>query len=165
MNHEHHARRSAFNDVSRLRGMLFDRLIAPKGITMSQAWLLTQLFIEDNLTQSELATRMHVGTVAVGGTINRLEAQGLVTRTTDSQDKRAKRIGLTEAALPIGRAMRRCEKLVNDITYSGIDEAELDAMFATMFKIRENLRAGLEQDLAPDARTNSGAGSNKATES
>ncbi|MGB1215655.1 MAG: MarR family winged helix-turn-helix transcriptional regulator [Pikeienuella sp.] len=144
MNHDLHAKRSAFNDVSRMRSTLFDRMIASHGITMSQAWLLTQLFIEDNLTQSELAIRMHVGTVAVGNTINRLEAQGLVTRTTDSVDKRAKRIKLTEAAIPIGRAMGRCEQKVNKITYGDIDPAELDAMFATMFKIRDNLRAGLE---------------------
>lgn len=144
MNHDLHARRSAFNDVSRLRSTLFDRMIASQGITMSQAWLLTQLFIEDNLTQSELAQRMLIGTVAVGNTVNRLEAQGLVTRTTDAQDKRAKRVQLTKAALPVGRAMGRCEKEVIKITYGDIDPAELEAMFATMFKIRANLQAGLE---------------------
>lgn len=144
MNHDLHARRSAFNDVSRMRSTLFDRMIASQGITMSQAWLLTQLFIEDNLTQSELAQRMHVGTVAVGNTIDRLEAQGLVTRTTDKQDKRAKRIQLTKSAYPVGRAMRRCEKEVNKITYGDIGADELEAMFATMFRIRENLQAGLE---------------------
>ncbi len=153
MNHDLHARRSAFNDVSRLRSTLFDRLIASQGITMSQAWLLTQLFIEDNLTQSELAQRMHVGTVATGATINRLEAQGLVTRTTDSHDKRAKRIRLTKAAYPIGRAMGRCEKEVNKITYGDISAAELDAMFATMFKIRENLQAGLDANSSDDTPT------------
>ncbi|MCX7568093.1 MarR family transcriptional regulator [Sulfitobacter sp. F26169L] len=150
MNHDLHARRSAFNDVSRMRSTLFDRMIASHGITMSQAWLLTQLFIEDNLTQSELAQRLLVGTVAVGGTINRLEAQGLVTRTTDSVDKRAKRVRLTEAALPIGRAMSRCEKEVNKITYGDIDPADLDKMFETMFQIRENLQAGLEAGEAID---------------
>lgn len=151
MNHDLHARRSAFNDVSRLRSTLFDRMIASQGITMSQAWLLTQLFNEDNLTQSELAQRMHVGTVAVGATINRLEAQGLVTRTTDSHDKRAKRIRLTKAAYPIGRAMEQCEKEVNKITYGDIDADELEAMFATMFKIRKNLQAGLEASDNPEA--------------
>lgn len=146
MNHDLHARRSAFNDVSRMRSTLFDRMIASQGITMSQAWLLTQLFIEDNLTQSELAQRMHIGTVAVGATINRLEAQGLVTRTTDAQDKRAKRVQLTKAAYPIGRAMGRCEKEVNKITYGGVSAEELEAMFATMFKIRDNLSAALEDN-------------------
>lgn len=153
MNHDLHARRSAFNDVSRMRSTLFDRMIASHGITMSQAWLLTQLFIEDNLTQSELAVRMHVGTVAVGNTINRLEAQGLVTRTTDPQDKRAKRIQLTKAAVPIGRAMGRCEKEVNKITYGDIGPDELEAMFATMFKIRNNLQAGLEASSGVDGPT------------
>lgn len=143
MNHDLHARRSAFNEVSRLRSTLFDRMIASQGITMSQAWLLTQLFNEDNLTQSELAARMHVGTVAVSNTINRLEAQGLVKRTADTQDKRAKRVQLTRAAYPVGRAMQRCEKEVNKITYGDIDEAELEAMFTTIFKIRNNLQAGL----------------------
>lgn len=145
MNHDLHAKRSAFNDVSRMRGTLFDRMIAPHGITMSQAWLLTQLFIKDNLTQSELALRMHVGTVAVGNTINRLEAQGLVTRATDSLDKRAKRVRLTKAAYPIGRAMSRCEREVNKITYGDISTDELEAMFATMFTIRENLQEALAE--------------------
>lgn len=139
-----------------MRGALFDRMIASQGITMSKAWLLAQLFIEDNLNQSDLALRMHVGTVAVSNTVARLEAQGLVTRVTDSQDKRAKRVRLTKAAYPIGRAMARCEKDVNKITYGNIDAAELDTMFTTMFKIRENLRAGLEDPGADtlDAREN-----------
>ena len=158
MNHDLHARRSAFNDVSRMRGTLFDRMIASQGITMSQAWLLTQLFIENNLTQSDLAQRMHVGTVAVGNTINRLEAQGLVTRTTDAQDKRAKRVQLTKAAYPIGRAMGRCEKAVNKITYGDIGAEELEAMFATMFKIRDNLQAGLDASGDDDRETPRRAG-------
>lgn len=156
MNQDLHQRRSAFVDVSRLRSTLFDRMIASHGITMAQAWLLTQLFIEDNLTQSDLSQRMHIGTVATGATITRLEAQGLVTRTTDSQDKRAKRIRLTNAAYSVGRAMERCEIDVNKITYGDISDAELDAMFTTIFKIRDNLQAGLESSLQEQSTQDEG---------
>jgi len=40
--------------------------------------------------------------------------------------------------------MERCENEVNKITYGDIDARELETMFATMFKIRENLQAGLD---------------------
>ena len=68
-----------FHDIGRFRAQLFDRLIAPHGLTMSQAWVLAHLFVEDKLTQTEIARRMEMGTVTVGGLVDRLEAADLVT--------------------------------------------------------------------------------------
>jgi len=144
MTHREREVRTLFHDISRMRALMFDRLIATHGLTMSQAWVLAHLFEEDNLIQSDIAKRMHVGTVTIGGLIDRLEARGLVRRRTDKVDRRAKRVSLTEAAIPLGRVMRRCEIKVRDATYAGVSRDDQEKLFTLLFVIRDNLREAVK---------------------
>src|SRR6516164_1234444 len=70
------------HDVSRLRRMMFDRALAPLGITRSQWWVLAFISRKDGLPQSQLADELDVGKVALGALIDRLEIAGFVTRKT-----------------------------------------------------------------------------------
>lgn len=140
--------RALFRDISRMRSLIFDRMMAPHGLTMSQSWVLAHLFVEDNLTQSEIAARMRVGAVTVGGLIDRLEARGFVVRQADTVDRRAKRVRLTAAATPIGRIMYRHEKRVHAVAFAGIDKADEERLFQLLAIIRDNLESALEADNA-----------------
>src|SRR6266404_5294276 len=64
------------HDVSRLRRMMFDRDLAPLGITRSQWWVLAFISRKDGLPQTQLANELDVGKVAVGALIDRLESSG-----------------------------------------------------------------------------------------
>jgi hypothetical protein len=68
------------HDVSRLRRMMFDRALAPLGITRSQWWVLAFISRKDGLPQTQLANELDVGKVALGALIDRLETAGFVTR-------------------------------------------------------------------------------------
>lgn len=138
--------RSLFRDISRMRSLIFDRLMAPHGVTMSQAWVLAHLFDQDNLTQSEIAARMRVGAVTVGGLVDRLEARGFVARHTDAVDRRAKRVTLTPSATPVGRLMYRHEKKVHEIAFAGLSEEEEARLFHLLAIIRDNLSAALDAE-------------------
>lgn len=142
---DHHAG-FIFADIARFRVRLFDRLLAPHGLTTSQAWVLAQLFIEDNLPQTELARRMDVGTVTIGGLIERLEARGLVERRVDKEDRRVKRVLLKEAARPIGRKMAESGTQVNATAFSGMPPAQAQAMMDAMLSVRQNLLDALEDE-------------------
>jgi MarR family transcriptional regulator, transcriptional regulator for hemolysin len=144
MDFKDHRAGFVFTDIARFRARLFDRLLAPHGLTTSQAWVLAQLFVEDNLPQKEIARRMDVGTVTVGGLIDRLEARGFVERKIDSNDRRIKRVLLKEAAKPIGRIMTDCGIQVNGITYGGLDEDVSQELMNNLLIVRASLLAALE---------------------
>ena len=80
------------HDVSRLRRMMFDRALAPLGITRSQWWVLAFISRKDGLPQTRLANELDVGKVAVGALIDRLETSGFVVRQADPVDRRVKRV-------------------------------------------------------------------------
>jgi DNA-binding MarR family transcriptional regulator len=136
-----------FQDVARFRGQLFDRLIAPHGLTMSQALVLAHLFVEDELTQTELARRMEVGTVTVGGLVDRLETAGLVERRTAPTDRRANCICLTKAATKLGRVMNQCADKVNEMAYAGMPDKVVEELIGNMNAMRDNLLNALQQDV------------------
>ncbi|WP_169566023.1 MarR family winged helix-turn-helix transcriptional regulator [Sneathiella limimaris] len=146
MDYKDHRAGFIIADIARFRVRLFDRLLAPHGLTTSQAWVLAQLFVEDNLPQTEIARRMDVGTVTVGGLIGRLEERGFVERHVDKEDRRVKRVVLKEEAKPIGRIMTECGRQVNEMTFQDMSEEDAQAFMDTMLTIRQNLLEALEGD-------------------
>lgn len=138
--------KSIFQDIARFRGQLFDRLIAPYGLTMSQARVLLHLLIEDELTQSDIARRMDVGTVTVGGLVDRLEVRGLVERRSDPVDRRAKRVCLTEAARPLEKIMDECSAKVDGASFQGLPDASIHVLLSNLQDVRKNLLETLNKD-------------------
>lgn len=137
--------RSVFQDIARFRGQLFDRLIAPYGLTISQATVLLHLLSEDGLTQSDLARRMDVGTVTIGGLVDRLEARGLVARHPDARDRRAKRVYLTSDAHPLETVMAACSCEVNSLAFKGLSAKQVDALMDILKTVRQNLVETLQE--------------------
>src|SRR5262249_56883501 len=86
------------HDVSRLRRMMFDRALAPLGITRSQWWVLAFISRKDGLPQTQLANELDVGKVAVGALIDRLESSGFVIRQADPADPPVQRGYVTNQA-------------------------------------------------------------------
>src|ERR1700712_1204353 len=82
----------------RLRRMMFDRALAPVGITRSQWWVLAFISRKDGLPQTQLANELDIGKVGVGALISRLEASGFVVRQADPVDRRLRRVYVTKQA-------------------------------------------------------------------
>ncbi len=146
MDYRDHRAGFIFSDIARYRARLFDRLLAPYGLTTSQAWVLAQLFVEDNLAQNEIARRMGIGTVTAGGLVERLEARGLVSRHIDKEDRRIKRVVLEDAAKPIGRVLRDCGIEVNRIAFGGLEEEEAQRLMDNLLTVRGQLLEALEDE-------------------
>ncbi len=146
MDYKDHRAGFVFSDIARFRARLFDRLMSPHGLTTSQAWVLAQLFVEDNLPQNEIARRMGVGTVTVGGLVERLEARGLVERCVDAEDRRVKRVLLKEAAIPIGRILAACGVEVNKLAFAGMSDDVAQQAMDALVEVRQNLLDALEDD-------------------
>jgi len=135
-----------FQDIARFRTQMYDILISPYGLTTSQAAVLYRLFEEDEQTQSELAEKIKVGTVTLGGLVDRLEARGLVERRADPNDRRANRVCLTQAAYPLGRHLKKCTRQLNDIANAGMTADMVEEMTHHLETVRENLLNALTEE-------------------
>jgi MarR family transcriptional regulator, transcriptional regulator for hemolysin len=129
------------HDVSRLRRMMFDRALAPLGITRSQWWVLAFISRKDGLPQTQLANELDVGKVALGALIDRLESAGFVARHADPVDRRVKRVFLTKQARRFLQRIRGETDQFNSKIVSGLDRAALEKTSDTLFAMKRNLLA------------------------
>jgi MarR family transcriptional regulator for hemolysin len=115
------------HDVSRLRRTVVDKALSPSGVTRSQWWVLVNLSRQDGegMMQTELARLLDIGKVALGGLIDRLEANGYVVRRADPVDRRAKRIELTESGAALMADIQAQASLLNREMLSGISAEEI----------------------------------------
>src|SRR5260370_36409960 len=122
------------HDVSRLRRMMFDRALAPLGITRSQWWVLAFISRKDGLPQTQLAHELDVGKVAVGALIDRLESSGFVIRQADPVDRRIKRVYVTKQARGLLEKLPKKTDNFNAKIVTGVDpkhvETSSDALLA-----------------------------------
>ena len=70
--------------------------LRPFDVGTGQWAVLMHLWSNDGMTQAQLARRVAIEQPTMVGTIDRLERDGLVTRSADPTDRRASRITLTE---------------------------------------------------------------------
>ena len=127
------------NDVARLLRTTYDRRVRELGLTRSQWWVLTHLYRRDGLTQSELAETLELEKASLGRLLDRLEAKGWVRRQADPQDRRAKRIYLTEAVESPMRVMRSIASEVRSDALSGLSQEDQDRFVDTLLAIKANL--------------------------
>ena len=86
------------SDVARLLRTEFDRRVRRLGITRAQWLVLTRLHRRPGASLSELAEMMEVEKATAGRMIDRLVANGWVERRTARDDRRVKRVYLTDDA-------------------------------------------------------------------
>jgi DNA-binding MarR family transcriptional regulator len=129
------------HDVSRLRRMMFDRALAPLGITRSQWWVLAFISRKDGLPQTQLANELDVGKVAVGALIDRLESAGFVIRQADPVDRRIKRVFVTKQARGLLSRIRKETDKFNAQIANGIDRKQLEATSDSLLAMKRNLLA------------------------
>jgi MarR family transcriptional regulator, transcriptional regulator for hemolysin len=141
------------HDVSRLRRMMFDRDLAPLGITRSQWWVLAFISRKDGLPQTQLANELDVGKVAVGALIDRLETSGFVIRQADPVDRRVKRVYVTKQAKGFLEKLRKETDKFNAKIVNGIDRKQLEAASDALLAMKRNLLAmsgGTQTDSVED---------------
>ena len=133
------------HDVSRMRRTLFDQAVKPLGITRAQWWALANLSRHEpeGMIQSDLARVLDVGKVTIGGLIDRLEAGGLVERRQDSEDRRLRRIFITDRGYRVIDQMSEVGRQLNTDIMKGIPFDQIHVAEEVMHQMKENLRAAL----------------------
>lgn len=132
-----------FQDIARFRAILFDALLKPHDMTMSQGWVLVHLVREDGLRQWDLAERLEVATVTTSKLIDRLEERGFVERRTDPEDRRSNRVFATSKARSLVKIMTQTVAEVDAIANAGVAPEELETTLQVLRLMRQNLRAAI----------------------
>ncbi|MAH85297.1 MAG: hypothetical protein CBB68_13810 [Rhodospirillaceae bacterium TMED8] len=128
-----------FHDVARFRSVVYDYFMQPYGLTRAQWWVLVALFRKDGLTQRQLCDRLEIGAVTLSGLIDRLEARGWAKRLSDSDDRRAKRIWLTDQVRDIQATMTRRANELNCMAMDGLSEEQVNVLIDMLKVVKRNL--------------------------
>lgn len=129
-----------FQDIARFRAILFDALLKPYDMTMSQGWVLVHLVRENGLRQWDLAQRLEVATVTTSKLIDRLEERGFVERRIDPEDRRSNRVFATSKARSLVKIMTQTVSEVDTIANAGVAPEELETTMRVLRLMRQNLR-------------------------
>ena len=136
------------HDVSRLRRNLIDRFLKPLNVTRSQWWVLAFLSRRDGMSQVSLAEELDLGKVALGGLIDRLEANGIVERRPDPIDRRVKRVFLTKSGTALMKEIRASSAVAEDLILAGLDDDDLKSTVRALRGMKANLLRELGGDRA-----------------
>lgn len=119
---------------------LIDHRLKPLELTQTHWITLHNIHqLPPEQLQIQLAKAIGIEQPSLVRTLDQLENKGLITRHTCANDRRAKRINLTEAAEPIIRAV--------DTVITSIRSEILDGISAEEVKLLVDLLAKLEQNI------------------
>jgi DNA-binding MarR family transcriptional regulator len=127
------------HDVARMMRVRADQKARANKTTRAQWVTLARLARQPGLSQNELASAAEVEPITIARTIDRLEAQGLVERRRDPQDRRINRLYLKPAAQPILDRMGVMRREFNIEVTDGLDEENYRALIGALLIIKSNL--------------------------
>ena len=127
------------NDVARLMRTTFDRRVKALGLTRSQWWVLNHLFRNDGATQSELAEILEIEKATLGRLLDRMEQKGWIRREGHADDRRAKRVFLTDEVEPAIKTMRAAAAEVRRESMAGLSAARQTQFVDALLAIKANL--------------------------
>jgi len=123
---------------------LFDRNLEGRlknfGVLPGEFPALVMLFEQDGLTQAELCRRVRVEQPTMANTLNRMERDGLISRVSDSSDKRRAHIHLTKKAAAFRNDLMAAAREVPTAALAGLSVAEQDQAYTILVKMIDNLK-------------------------
>ena len=108
-------------------------------INAAQARLLMNLWEQDGINIQELAERTCLKKTTLSTMLPRLVAEGMITVSHDSADQRARVIRLTKEARDLKTSHQKLFEVLDEITFSGIEDKDKQTLVRALLKVRENL--------------------------
>jgi MarR family transcriptional regulator, transcriptional regulator for hemolysin len=134
------------HDVSRMRRTLFDQRVKELGITRAQWSALSALSRHETegTIQSDLARQLEVGKVTIGGLIDRLEGSGIVERRADAEDRRIRRVFITQKGYDVIEQMQSIGRELNSLIMRNITLDQIHLAEEVLYSMKVNLRDALK---------------------
>jgi DNA-binding MarR family transcriptional regulator len=137
--------------VKRMRRHV-DARLAEHGLSMSRTKVIGLLGFRGPTHQGEIATMFDLAPRTVTELVDGLERDGLVMRTADPDDRRARYVDLTPAGQEVlARATAARDQIVSDI-FGSLDQGQLESLAVTL----RQLNARVAELVGPDAVSSHG---------
>ena len=133
------------NDVARMLRTYADHKASQFGVTRAQWAVLARLDRFEGLKQSELAEMLDLQPITLTRLLDRLCDNGLIERRADPNDRRAKRLFLTDAARPVLEQLGVLGEEVMTTTLAGVPREAVEQIVAQLAVVKENLRQAIAQ--------------------
>lgn len=111
------------------------------GITLTQYFLLRQLWDEEGINQSELSERLATTQPATVATVDSLEKRGLIKRVRGTDDRRVARIFLTAKGRTMRTTLLRYAYAVSTEALDGMSATDIARLRESLARVRANLEA------------------------
>jgi DNA-binding MarR family transcriptional regulator len=115
--------------------------LEPHGITTGEWSALRVLWMQEGLTQVELAARMQVERASLTGVLNGLEEKGLIARARNRDDRRKINLRLTPAGRGLEKKLIACAHTINERATRGLPAGQVGAVRALLNAFIANLEA------------------------
>ena len=111
----------------------------PLNLSSAEGNILLHLLTQDQeMGQEQLVEQLDISKPAVSRTLDSLEAKGFVSRQQDPDDRRVRRVRLTDQAREIGSAVEQAYNQLYTLAMQGISQEELDYFVKLFHRISEN---------------------------
>jgi MarR family transcriptional regulator, organic hydroperoxide resistance regulator len=118
---------------------LSDALMDQIALHRSQAMVLCKLFVQDGMTQSEIAQQLSVQGATMTDMLQRMEESGLVSRRRDLDDNRLVRVYLTAAGHEKERFIMEQFLKLEAAIFAGFSESERTVLRQLLDRSLENI--------------------------
>ena len=118
-----------------------DAELAREKITLRQFEVLASLALNGEMSQTELAERLGIEAPTLAGILSRMERDGWLERNSCPDDRRKKRIRVTEQAEAVWSRMADCCRRVREQAIQGLSDEDLARLRDTCERMRSNLGA------------------------
>lgn len=127
-------------DIARLYAAALQRLLLPLGLSRAQFLALSELWLEDGLTQRDLTERLGVEQATMANTLARMERDRLIERRPHPDDGRSQQVWLSQAARDLQTPATMAAVEANDLVISGLPVAERELFFSMLGRVMSGLR-------------------------
>ena len=129
--------------AARLTMQAYFPYFEPLGITYPQYLVLLVLWEKDHQPVNDIAHRLHLETNTVTPLLQRMEKQGLLTRTRGKEDTRQRIVSLTKQ----GKALEEQAKSIPDCLASQLTDKSVDIeTLLSMIPVLDSLIEGLSKN-------------------
>jgi MarR family transcriptional regulator for hemolysin len=117
----------------------FDRQVAALGVTRSQWAMIAVVATNPGATQRVIADALEMSEASAGRLVDRLCSEGLLTRRSREDDRRAKAIFISDAAEPLLEKLTVIARESEDRMFKGMTDAEIETLHTLLEKVYANL--------------------------
>ena len=117
----------------------FDRQVAALGVTRSQWAMIAVVATNPGATQRMIADTLEMSEASAGRLVDRLCNEGLLTRRSREDDRRAKAIYISEAAEPLLEKLTIIARDSEDRMFKGFSDDEVETLNKLLDKVYANL--------------------------